>query len=244
MFHAMRGSLAQGLGDYVEAKQHFEQSLKLLEELGQDSTIGSTHHELGLTAFYMKDYSHTVFHYQYSLRIFADMGGREHYLFSPLLSIAQFWMAQGRNEKAVELLTFVLHHPKSFQTRRADAELMLRPLQAELPSRAFADAMERGYRLELDALVQELITELSQLALEPVTAVAPTVSLPLADTLTKRELEILRLIADGLNSREVAERLYLSVETVRWYLKQIYDKLDAHSRVQAISRARALKLLA
>lgn len=121
---------------------------------------------------------------------------------------------------------------------------MLRPLQAELPPRAFADAQQRGYRWELHALVQELVTELSQLASELVTAVAPAVSQPLADTLSERELEILRLIADGLNTREVGQRLYLSVETVRWYLKQIYVKLDVHSRVQAISRAKALKLLA
>jgi predicted ATPase/DNA-binding NarL/FixJ family response regulator len=244
MFHAMRGSMVRELGDHAEAKQHFEQALKLLEELGQDSTIGSCHHELGLTAFFMKDYSHAVFHYQYCLRVFADMGGREHYLFSPLLSIAQLWVAVGRNEKAVELLTFVVHHPKSYEPRRVEAERILRPLQAQLPSQAFAEATECGYRLELDALVQELITELSQLASEPVAAVAPTASQLLADPLTERELEILQLIAAGLNTREVAQRLYLSVSTVRWYMKQIYVKLDAHSRVQVITRARELKLLA
>ncbi len=61
--------------------------------------------------------------------------------------------------------------------------------------------------------------------------------------LTKRELEILRLISDGLNSREIAERLILGVETIRWYLKIIYGKLGVHSRSEAISRAKELKLL-
>ena len=50
-------------------------------------------------------------------------------------------------------------------------------------------------------------------------------------------------MTDGLNSREVAERLVLSVETVRWYLKQIYSKLNVHGRSEAIARAKELKLL-
>jgi DNA-binding CsgD family transcriptional regulator len=56
--------------------------------------------------------------------------------------------------------------------------------------------------------------------------------------------EIARLLADGLNSREVAQRLHLGVSTIRWYLKHIYGKLDAHSRSEALARARELKLLA
>ncbi len=62
-------------------------------------------------------------------------------------------------------------------------------------------------------------------------------------SLTDRELEILHLITDGLNSREVAQRLVLSVGTIRWYLKIIYDKLDVHSRSEAIARAKSLNLL-
>lgn len=61
--------------------------------------------------------------------------------------------------------------------------------------------------------------------------------------LSNRALEILNLMANGLNSREIAARLILSVDTVRWYLKQIYAKLDAHSRSEAIARARELKIL-
>src|SRR5664279_1786689 len=52
---------------------------------------------------------------------------------------------------------------------------------------------------------------------------------PLADPLTERELEILRLMADGLSNSEIAVRLYVSLSTIKWYKKQIYGKLDAHS---------------
>lgn len=63
-------------------------------------------------------------------------------------------------------------------------------------------------------------------------------------SLKPRELEIVRYMAEGLTNREIAERLYIGVETVRTYAKQIYAKLDVSGRVQAGKKAQALGLLA
>ncbi len=59
-------------------------------------------------------------------------------------------------------------------------------------------------------------------------------------TLTGRDLDILRLIAEGLTNREIAEELVLTVGTVKWYTNSIYSKLGVRNRVQAVERARAL----
>jgi predicted ATPase/DNA-binding CsgD family transcriptional regulator len=66
---------------------------------------------------------------------------------------------------------------------------------------------------------------------------------PLAEPLSDREREILRLLADGLTNREIAEHLFLSRETVKWYNKQIYGKLGVSNRTQAASQARVLGAL-
>lgn len=58
------------------------------------------------------------------------------------------------------------------------------------------------------------------------------------DPLADRELEILRLMGDGLSNREIAQKLVIGYETVKWYTKQIYSKLGVHSRTQAVARAR------
>ena len=58
------------------------------------------------------------------------------------------------------------------------------------------------------------------------------------ETFTSRELEILTLLAEGLSNREIGERLYISVGTVKWYNQQIYDKLGVKSRDAAIRVAR------
>ena len=63
------------------------------------------------------------------------------------------------------------------------------------------------------------------------------------DPLSERELEVLRLLADGLSNREIAQRLTLSPETIKWYNKHIYAKLDVSGRTHAAARARELGLL-
>jgi DNA-binding NarL/FixJ family response regulator len=61
---------------------------------------------------------------------------------------------------------------------------------------------------------------------------------PAADPLiTKREEEVLQLIADGLSTQEVAESLYISLKTVKNHLASIYQKLDSRDRTQAVVRA-------
>lgn len=55
--------------------------------------------------------------------------------------------------------------------------------------------------------------------------------------LSKREEEVLQLFADGCSTTEVADRLYISVKTVKNHLASIYQKLDARDRTQAVMRA-------
>jgi len=62
--------------------------------------------------------------------------------------------------------------------------------------------------------------------------------------LAPRETEILRLLAEGLDNREIAARLYLTDGTVKNYVSRIYEKLDAKGRTHAVARAKALGILA
>ncbi len=61
--------------------------------------------------------------------------------------------------------------------------------------------------------------------------------------LSKRALEILGLLNKGLSDREIAEHLVMTINTVKWYNRQIYSALNVGSRTQAIARARELRLL-
>ncbi|MGK7876084.1 MAG: LuxR C-terminal-related transcriptional regulator [Xenococcaceae cyanobacterium] len=66
---------------------------------------------------------------------------------------------------------------------------------------------------------------------------------PLIEPLSDRELTVLRLLAAGLSNREIAEELYLSINTVKAHTKNIYSKLNVRGRMQAVQHAKELKLL-
>ncbi len=61
--------------------------------------------------------------------------------------------------------------------------------------------------------------------------------------LSKNEFEVLRLVNAGLSNQEIAERLIVAVSTVKTHINNIYGKLTVGNRVQALARARELKLL-
>lgn len=63
------------------------------------------------------------------------------------------------------------------------------------------------------------------------------------ELLTQREQEVLQLIIDGHSNKDIAQRLTVTLSTVKWYVNQIYSKLGVRSRVQAMVRARELNLL-
>lgn len=78
-------------------------------------------------------------------------------------------------------------------------------------------------------------------ATPPVTA--PYRWLEPVNPLTHRELDLLALLPTPLTNTELAERLFVSVNTVKSHLKSIYRKLDVDSRDNAVARARRLGLL-
>jgi LuxR family maltose regulon positive regulatory protein len=66
---------------------------------------------------------------------------------------------------------------------------------------------------------------------------------PLVEPLSERELEVLRLVAEGLTNHQIAERLYLALSTVKGHNRVIYGKLNVSRRTEAVARARELGIL-
>ena len=61
--------------------------------------------------------------------------------------------------------------------------------------------------------------------------------------LSNREIEIVGLLSERMRDKEIAARLFISPETVKSHLRNIYGKLEAHSRRQAVHRAREVGIL-
>ena len=95
-------------------------------------------------------------------------------------------------------------------------------------------------------LVVNLVAELLSCFDHPV-GIEPSPSRPtqnlLVEPLSGRELEVLQCIAEGCSNQEIADRFVLSPKTVKRHISNIYAKLEAKNRTQAVSLARALKLI-
>ncbi len=94
-------------------------------------------------------------------------------------------------------------------------------------------------------IMPEYVDQLLLACEHPVTAqtIQPVTIPGLVESLSARELEVLKLLAQGCTDKKIAEALVIARETVHKHLKNIYGKLDVHSRTEAIVSARKLGLL-
>jgi LuxR family maltose regulon positive regulatory protein len=90
-----------------------------------------------------------------------------------------------------------------------------------------------------------LLAAYSQQQAEPPAPLARTVggNAPRIEPLSERELEVLRLLADGWANKEIASQLVITVGTVKRHVAHIFQKLDAANRTQAVALARERKII-
>ena len=96
--------------------------------------------------------------------------------------------------------------------------------------------VNEGQSLISPSMAVKLIDEFKQMS-KPEREQGPALRL------TERELEVLRLVAKGLNNREVAKQLFISENTVKNHVRNILEKLQLHSRMEAVMYAMREKLL-
>ena len=142
--------------------------------------------------------------------------------------------ARGEKERAVSTLAKALDlaEPEGYVRTFVDEG----PPMAELLS-GVLEARQRG-RLDPPVpahYIRKLLGVLERDA-------APSAA-GLPEPLSERELEVLQLIAAGKTNRRIASELFVSVGTVKTHINNTYRKLDAHSRTQAVARARELNLI-
>ena len=140
------------------------------------------------------------------------------------------YQANGELDKALQALrdALMLAEPDGFMRIFLDEGAVM----AQLLSDAMAQGMMPGYVSKLLAVFEAEKQE-------------PDLPLPqaLIDPLSERELEVLALVAAGLKNKEIAEQLFISLNTVLYHIKNIYDKLGVRKRTLAIIKARELDLL-
>jgi len=147
------------------------------------------------------------------------------------------------NDKAMQTLSaaLILAEPGGFIRLFVDEgepmRLLLSDYRTWVTEQGHMDHKTLGY---VDKLLVAFSPQVTASAASPEVNLFPS---PLIDPLSPRELEVLRLIAQGLSNQAIGERLFLALSTVKGHNRIIFDKLAVKSRTEAIVRARELGLM-
>jgi LuxR family maltose regulon positive regulatory protein len=162
----------------------------------------------------------------------AETGGRTGRLVEILILQALALQAQGDAAQATTTLerALSLAGPEGYVRTFVDEG----PPMALLLHQAAAGESMPDYAARLLAAFEKATGDEEKAELPPSSLVEP---------LTAREQELLLLVAEGLSNREIAAELFIALGTVKSHIHNIYGKLNAQNRVQAVARARELGLL-
>ncbi len=228
---AVIGMVALGRRDYGTARSLLQKARGTMEELGDSRGIAKM--TVGLADIELNDGDHGAAQalYEEALALLKDVDDRW-WMAWCLEGMAEVAIAQRRPERAVRLFgaaealrgVIGVPRPPGF---RSYCERDLAAARDSLDEAAFEKAWE-GRTMTPERAIEY--------ALKQQDGVAPPHSRDAGD-LSPREVEVLRLVADGLTDVQVAQRLYISPRTVGQHLRSVYKKLGVPSRAAAARRA-------
>jgi len=229
-------------GDFTLAKARFEEAERLAMELGDVRLLSRMAGGQAVLDLHAGDFAAARRRLETSIQQYDSMG--DHQLHSNIIMLAAVLQKQGLDRWAVRVwgMADVLpgNHLSNAQLAAYQERLrlgdILAELRAQLGDEAFADEFAAGHQLRLDDL--QTIPHPS----EPVSPARVASSAP-GESLTAREMDVLRLLAQDLSNPQIAERLVVSRRTVDAHLRSIYDKLGVKSRDAAIRVAREQGLI-
>ena len=150
---------------------------------------------------------------------------------------ALVWHAQARPSQAVEALkqSLSLAEPEGYVRLFLDEgepmEQLLQRVSTIDPSSEYVSQLLAAFHCRDEASAKN---ELGVPRVEP----TPSGGQQLQEALNDRELTILRFMAARLSNREIADELFLSVNTVKWHARNLYAKLGVAKRTAAVARSR------
>jgi predicted ATPase/DNA-binding CsgD family transcriptional regulator len=234
------GQIALRQDDVVTARSLFAESLVLARERGHQWGTAEVLSLLARTATIQGDYLEARTLFEESLALCREEGKEvgKPTIASCLEGLAELFLCQGESVWAVRLWGLSEAFREAIGVpmlpiERPDYERAVAAARRHLGQRAFAATWAQGRRMTLEQVLVALRALPPPIAAEPVAAPPTTKPAVSPAGLTTREVEVLRLVAQGLTDAQVAEKLVISPRTVNTHLKSIYGKIQVTSRSAA-----------
>jgi predicted ATPase/DNA-binding CsgD family transcriptional regulator/transcriptional regulator with XRE-family HTH domain len=230
------GEIKRQVQDYAQAENHYLHSLQLARELGGKENASMVLHNLGYVALHQQQVAQAAAHFAESLALGQALG-HEINIANALAGLGAVAAALERPQTAARLFSVAAARWKStgYQFDRVDQteyDRNLAAARAQIDAATFDAAWADGQALSLEQAIAQAqeIADAAQSAPAPQPTSA-TSQYP-AD-LTEREVEVLRLLAQGLTNPQIAEQLIISPRTVHAHVRAIYGKLEVTNRSAA-----------
>ena len=231
--HNYLGQVQLAEAAYSDAWQTYTVGLRESERLDYFKGVVLALVGLGHAASGLRDFEQSRHYFARALET-ALASQQIPFALEALVGVAELLAHTGDSDGALRLLRYAAAHPAANHGIKAHVERLVKSRFS--PHTLNEDQPPPG---SLDDVVRLLVD--TGLSNRPE---LPAPHLPPSEVLSERELEILRLMADGFSNREIAEQLFLAVSTVKWHIGEIYSKIHVSSRTQALVRARELNLIA
>ena len=230
------GQVALQQGDEVSARSRLQESLALSRELGDGQLVANSLNGLSAVSFVQGDYAAARALLEESLALYQAMDN-QWFIALCLVEFAALAAAQGAWTWAVRLSGAAealceASHGALLPAVRARQELTSAATRAQLGEGAFTAAWAEGRTMTPEqALAAQGPLTMPATAPAGPSAVPHTQKAPTSpDGLTAREVEVLRLVAQGLTNAQIAEQLIVSPHTVHAHVRSIHSKLSVTSR--------------
>jgi len=231
-------------GDADAAAERFLEASSIFNDLGDRYGMAFTFINLGRAAVDQGDDLQAAARFGQALGHFQALG--DHWGIAHVLEdCAGLVLHAGHTERAARLLgaaaaARAVDGVQLLVMNRMRHQRVVTQARAALGNQQFETLFARGRAIALqDALAEVRELFASEPWMPQTSAVSPIVDLGL----TPREIEVLRLLTEGLSDREIAETLFLSPRTVGWHVTHVLDKLDAPTRTAAAAAAIRLGLI-
>jgi non-specific serine/threonine protein kinase len=240
----MLGQAAWVAGEVTKAQRLFEENLVTGRAMGDLHTVQASLRYLGLLAHQRGELRESLALFDESLRRVRQLDDRA-CVMSGLAALATAAASLGRAEQAAHLLAAVRHLNELtglalMPFLREPYESRLAAIRAQLGERDFESAWAHGYALSLDEAIDAALAVSGE-------QVQDTAGAALGDCrerngtlpadLTPRERDVLRLLAAGYSTKQIASELVVAVPTVDRHITHIYEKIGARGRAAAAAFA-------
>lgn len=232
-------SIALNADSFKEAKALYEESERLYEEIHDKGGLASSCSGIARALVALGDQPAARDHFRRALELAAEI---QHVplVLSVVNGVGEMLAKSAKRDDGLQLMELVLAHPAAdSQTRSwaeriraeagADSPIAAQPADYQAAIAVLTAALSPGTDFGLEALLQQA-SETSGAAATPSAHQYP-------DDLTEREVEVLRLVAQGRSNKDISEELFITVNTVANHVKKILSKTDSTNRTEAAAYA-------